>query len=70
MKSKTNSPEWMPISNPPNDTKEYLVAYRFCGSYRYAVGFFDGKSWRNSSTRHKIPTASHWTYLPEEPKGE
>lgn len=61
--------EWIPASEPPKDTYEYWIAYKAGGDYFYSTGYFDGKCWRSAITHKQIPV-THWTFLPQPPKGE
>lgn len=61
--------EWIAASEPPKDTYEYWIAYKTGGDYFYSTGYFDGKCWRSAITHKQIPV-THWTYLPQPPKGE
>ena len=61
--------EWISASEPPKDTYEYWIAYKAGDDYFYSTGYFDGKCWRSAITHKHIPV-THWTFLPQPPKGE
>ena len=61
--------EWISASEPPKDTYEYWIAYKAGDDYFYSTGYFDGKCWRSAITHKQIPV-THWTFLPQPPKGE